>query len=253
MNLFDLSNRKAIVTGSTRGLGHGIAEGLMEAGCEVVVVGTSNHVFDISQEFQEQGFKCHGLIMDLSDRNQRKQKMEEAIDLLGGHLDILVNCAGIQRRNPCEKFTMNDWDDVIEVNLTACFDLTQIAVNQFISQGGKGKIIELASMLSYFGGYTVPAYAASKGGVAQLTKAFSNEVAAKGINVNAIAPGYMDTEMNTALVNDPVRNNEILNRIPAKRWGKPEDLKGISIFLASDASDYVNGTIIPVDGGYLGK
>lgn len=253
MNLFDLTGKKAIVTGGTRGLGKGMATGLLEAGCEVVIVGSSSKALDVASEFHLQGYKCHGLQIDLKNRDQRKQGMKKAIELLNEHLDILVNCAGIQRRHPCIEFPLSDWDEVIEVNLTATFDLSQIAANQFISQSSKGKIIEVASMLTFFGGNTVPAYAASKGGVGQITKAFSNEWASKGICVNAIAPGYMDTELNTALIENKERNAEILGRIPAHRWGTPEDVKGVCVFLASDASDYVSGAIIPVDGGYLGK
>jgi len=163
-----------------------------------------------------------------------------------------VNNAGVQRRNKCEDFLINDWEAVLQVNLTAVFRLCQLAGRKMLEQGG-GKIINLASMLSYFGGYTVPAYAASKGGVAQLTKALSNEWAGRGIQVNAIAPGYMATDMNEALIRDEGRSREILGRIPAGRWGTPEDMKGIVVFLASGASDYISGAVIPVDGGYLGK
>ena len=169
-----------------------------------------------------------------------------------GHLDILVTAHGVQSRHPSEEFPMEDWKRVLDVNLTAVFELCQLAAKQFMAQESKGKIITVASMLSFFGGYTVPAYAASKGGVAQITKAFCNEWAEKGINVNSIAPGYMATEMNTALLdpNNP-RKEAITNRIPAKRWGTAEDMKGPCVFLASDASDYLNGAVIPVDGGYL--
>ena len=173
------------------------------------------------------------------------------MNLLGGHLDICINGAGVQRRHLCEDFPMDDWDDVIEVNLTAAFELAQLSGRQFIKQKSKGKIILVASMLTFFGGYTVPAYAASKGGIAQLTKALSNEWMSKGINVNAIAPGYMDTDMNSALMNDNKRNDEILSRIPAKRWGTADDMKGLTIFLSSDASDYISGAVITCDGGYL--
>ena len=175
MKLFDLTGRKAIVTGATRGLGRGMAEGLMEAGCEVVVVGSSASALSVAEEFRSKGFACHGLAVDLSQREQRRAGFAQAVELLGGHLDILVNGAGIQRRHFCEEFPIEDWDDVLEVNLTAAFDLCQMAGQQFIRQNSKGKIINIASMLSFFGGYTVPAYAASKGGVAQLTKALSNE------------------------------------------------------------------------------
>ena len=179
--------------------------------------------------------------------------MAPAVELLGGGIDILLNNAGVQRRSHCEDFTLEDWDTVINVNLNAVFVLCQLAGRKMLEQGG-GKIINLASMLTFFGGFTVPAYAASKGAVAQLTKALCNEWASKGINVNAIAPGYMDTDMNTALT-DPTnpRYKEITDRIPAHRWGTGDDMKGAAIFLASAASDYLNGAVIPVDGGYLVK
>lgn len=252
MNLFDLQGKKAIVTGATRGLGKSMAEGLMEAGAEVVVMGSSNTALDVAKKFANKGYTCHGVAADFKNRDSLKSGFQKGLELLGNHVDILVNVAGIQRRHFCEEFPMEDWDDVLEINLNSTFMMCQLAGNVMIKQGS-GKIINTASMLSFFGGYTVPAYAASKGGVAQLTKALSNEWAAKGINVNAVAPGYMATEMNTALINDEKRNADILGRIPAKRWGTPEDMKGIVIFLASAASDYMNGAVIPVDGGYLGK
>ncbi len=253
MKLFDLTGRKAIVTGGTRGLGNGMAEGLMEAGAEVVIVGSSDKAVEVAEGFNAKGFQCHGLKMDLGNREDLKAGFAKAVELLGGHLDILVNCAGVQRRHFCTEFPLTDWDDVIEVNLTSTFEMCQLAANQMIAQQSKGKIINIASMLSYFGGWTVPAYAASKGGVMQLTKALANEWTEKGINVNAIAPGYMATDLNTALINDENRNKDILARIPAHRWGTPDDLKGLAIFLASDASDYMAGACIPCDGGYLGK
>ena len=247
MKLFDLTGRKAIVTGGTRGLGYGMAEGLMEAGAEVVIVGSSDKVQEVAAAFVGKGFSCKGVKIDLGNREEVKSGFAACVEALGGHLDILVNCAGVQRRHFCTEFPLSDWDDVIEVNLTATFEMCQLAANQMIAQNSKGKIINVASMLSYFGGWTVPAYAASKGGVAQLTKALSNEWTEKGINVNAIAPGYM------ALINDPNRNKDILAHIPAHRWGTADDLKGLTIFLASDASDYMAGACIPCDGGYLGK
>jgi 2-deoxy-D-gluconate 3-dehydrogenase len=252
MNLFDLSGKKAIVTGSTRGLGRGMAEGLMEAGAAAVIFGTTDKVFAVAEEFRGRGFDCRGLVVDLADGQARVSGFHEAVELLGG-LDILINAAGIQRRYSCEEFPAGDWNDVIEVNLTAPFVLSQLAAKEYLKKEKPcGKIINMASMLSFFGGVTVPAYAASKGGVAQFTKAMCNELAGRGINVNAIAPGYMDTDMNVALT-DPKnpRYREITNRIPAHRWGTPEDLKGIAVFLASSASDYINGAVIPVDGGYL--
>lgn len=252
MNLFDLTGKKAVVTGATRGLGRGIAEGLMEAGAEVVIIGSSSSALDVAAEFSAKGFKCHGVAADLSKRDAPKKGFDDSLAALGGTIDILINAAGIQRRHFSEDFPIEDWDAVIEVNLSATFMLCQLAAKSMIKNGG-GKIVNIASMLSFFGGYTVPAYAASKGGVAQLTKALSNEWTSKGINVNAIAPGYMATEMNTALINDEGRNTEILGRIPAKRWGTPEDMKGVAIFLSSSASDYLSGSVIPVDGGYLAK
>ena len=164
-------------------------------------------------------------------------------------------CAGIQRRYPCEEFPMEDWNEVIEVNLIAPFELSQLAAKEYLKKDVPyGKIINFASMLSFFGGLTVPAYAASKGGVTQFSKTMTNELAGKGININCIAPGYMDTEMNTALTdpNNP-RNKEITDRIPTHRWGTPEDLKGVAIFLSSHASDYINGAVITVDGGFMVK
>ena len=251
MNLFDLSGKKAIVTGAAKGLGRGMAEGLHTAGAEIVIIDVADEANAVACELGAHGARVQVVLADLRKREELTTAFEQAVGKLGGALDILVNCAGIQRRNPCLDFTIEDWDDVVEVNLTAVFQLCQLA-GRIMAKQGKGKIINVASALSFFGGYTVPAYAASKGGVAQVTKALSNEWAGLGINVNAIAPGYMDTSMNVALINDPVRNSKILARIPAGRWGKPEDLKGVAVFLASEASNYLSGAVIPVDGGYLG-
>ncbi len=247
MTLFDLSGKTAIVTGGTRGLGRGMAEALVDAGAKVVIFGTSESVHAAAKEIG-----ATGLVVDLADAKARETGFAEAVKLLGGRLDVLVNAAGIQRRHKCEDFPLDDWADVLEVNLTAVFALCQLAGRVMLEQG-KGKIINIASLLSFFGGFTVPAYAASKGGVMQLTKALSNEWAGRGVNVNAIAPGYMATDMNTALLADAGRNAEITARIPAHRWGNGDDMKGPLLFLASAASDYVDGAIIPVDGGYLGR
>ena len=252
MNLFNLNGKKAIVTGAAGGLGRGMAEGLLEAEAEVVILDVSDKIYETAQEFTNKGLKAHAVKGDLSVRTNIIESFNKGLEMLGGTLDIIINNAGIQRRNKCEDFTLEDWDAVLEINLTSVFILCQLAGCHMIKKG-KGKIVNMASMLSFFGGYTVPAYAASKSGVAALTKALSNEWSGKGINVNAIAPGYMNTSLNTALINDENRNKQILDRIPAGRWGVPEDLKGISVFLASDASNYINGAIIPVDGGYLVK
>ncbi|MGN0149521.1 MAG: SDR family oxidoreductase [Clostridia bacterium] len=252
MNLFDLNGKGAIVTGGNRGLGRGITEGLCEAGASVVIMASSDSVMDAASELSDMGYTVYGVKCNLADNKSIGDAFEKAVELLGGRLDILVNNAGIQRRNHCEDFDLTDWDDVLNVNLRAVFTMCQLAGRHMLKNGG-GKIINIASMLSFFGGFTVPAYAASKGGVAQLTRALSNEWASRGVNVNAIAPGYMATKMNTKLIEDEKRNTEILSRIPAGRWGTPEDIKGISVFLSSAASDYLSGAIIPVDGGYLGK
>lgn len=251
-NLFDLTGKKAIVTGAAQGLAHGMAEGLMEAGAEVTIIDLSARVGEVAQAFCHKGFLCHGVQADLGSVEQREKAFAEAVSVMGG-LDILVNAAGVQKRHKSEEFPLSDWDFVLNVNLTSVFHLCQLAARHYLANGG-GKIINIASMLSFFGGQTVPAYAASKGGVAQFSKGMANELAGKGINVNCIAPGYMDTDMNTALT-DPAnpRFKIITDRIPAGRWGTGEDMKGTAIFLASHASDYLDGAVIPVDGGYLVK
>lgn len=249
---FDLNGKKAIVTGGGRGLGKGMAEGLCEAGAEVVLIGSSDSVVRTAEEFKQKGYKAHGVKGNLLDKQAVPQIFAAALDKLGGTVDILVNNAGIIKRHKSEEYPLSDWEDVIGLNLNTAFMMCQLAGRQMLSQG-YGKIINVASMLSFFGGYTVPAYSASKGGIAQLTKALANEWSSKHVHVNAIAPGYMATDMNTALVNDEKRNKEILDRIPIGRWGTAEDVKGLTVFLASSASDYVNGAVIPVDGGYLAR
>lgn len=252
-SMFDIKGKKAIVTGGTRGLGYGMAEGLMEAGCEVVIVGSNEKVYEIAEDFCCKGFLCKGVSADLGKRNEVYRCFSEALEKLGGDLDILVTAHGIQRRHSAEEFPLDEWDEVINVNLSSVFVLCQEAAKVMLPKG-YGKIINVASMISFFGGQTIPAYAASKGGIAQLTKELSNDWAGRGICVNAIAPGYMATEMNAALL-DPKnpRYQQITDRIPAHRWGTGEDMKGACIFLASHASDYVTGAILPVDGGYLVK
>ena len=254
MNLFDVSGKKVIFTGATGGLGQSMAEGLLEAGAEVVLVGASGRCRTLAEEYRARGWKAHGLPCDLASTEEIRDCFSKALDLLGGEIDVLVNAAGIQRRAPSEDFPLEDWQAVIDVNLTAPFLLSRLAGKQMIRQGRGGRIINIASMCSYFGGSTIPAYSASKGGIAQLTKAMCNDWAKYGITVNAIAPGYMDTPMNAALT-DPrnPRFKEISDRIPAGRWGTGEDMKGLTIFLASGASDYINGAVIPCDGGYLVK
>jgi len=253
MNLFDIQGKKALVTGGTRGLGYGMAEGLMEAGCEVAIVGTSDKVFQVAEDFRARGFLCHGVKADFSRQEDVLRGFQECVEKLGGELDILVNAHGVQRRHSAEDFPMEDWNLVINVNLNSIFMLCQEA-GKLMLKKGSGKIINVASMNAFFGGQTIPAYAAAKGGVAQLTKELSNDWMSRGINVNALAPGYMATDMNEALL-DPEnpRYQQITQRIPAGRWGNGGDMKGPCIFLASHASDYLGGAIIPVDGGYLVK
>ena len=251
LKLFDLSGKKALVTGGSYGLGRAMAEALLEAGAEAGLIDVSDQLADTARELFSLGRKVVGIRADLSDRKERARAFAEFLKTFGT-IDILVNNAGITRRHPAEKFPLEDWDQVIELNLTAVFELCQLAGRVMLAKGA-GKIINIASLYSFIGGLTVPAYTASKGGVGQLTKALSNEWAGRGVNVNAIAPGYMDTPLNVALKNDPNRFQQILERIPAGRWGQPEDLKGTAVFLASAASDYVHGAILVVDGGFLGR
>ncbi|MGJ0961382.1 SDR family oxidoreductase [Faecalicoccus pleomorphus] len=252
MNLNDLNGKTAIVTGAAQGLSQGMAEGLMEAGAKVCIMDINPKALETAKYYSDKGFECYAVISDLGNDDTREADFSKAIEKLGGHLDILVNGAGVQRRYPSEEFPLKEFDFVLNVNLRSVFAMCQLAGRQFIKQNSRGKIVNIASMLSFFGGYTVPAYAASKGGVAQITKALCNEWAEKGVNVNALAPGYMATEMNTALM-DPTnpRYEAITNRIPNKKWGTPDDMKGPVVWLSSDASDYINGAVIPVDGGYL--
>lgn len=251
MDLFNLEGLVAVVTGPSRGLGHGMALALAEYGADIALVQRNEKDITAMQEIKKLGRRCEIIRCDLGIINEVKSVIPKVCDLFG-HVDVLVNNAGIQRRSPAVSFSESDWDDVINVNLKTVFLLCQKAGEAMISHG-YGKIINIASMLSFQGGLTVPAYAAAKGGVAQLTKALSNEWAKKGVNVNAIAPGYMDTDMNEALMNDENRSRQILERIPAGRWGTPGDMKGAVVFLASHASDYVNGHILAVDGGWLGR
>lgn len=252
-DLFDLSGKKAIVTGAAQGLGRGMAEGLMEFGAETVLFDASEKIASVAEEFREKGFACHAMRVDLSDRERLKEAFQEAYTMLENRIDILINSAGIQRRHPPEEFPLQDWDDVLSVNLTAVFILCQLAGQKMLKQGS-GKIINVASINSVVAGKNIPAYTASKAGIQQLTRSLANHWASKGINVNAIAPGYFDTPMNTNInsENNPKRYNELLERIPARRWGQPADIKGTAIYLASRASDYVNGVLLPVDGGFLG-
>lgn len=250
-NIFDIKGKKAIVTGGTRGLGKGMAQGLHDAGVELVIMGTSEKIKKVAEEMATPNSPVHGVIANFKDACEVEKAFDEAMSILGD-LDILVNNAGMQIRHPSVEFPLNDWQAVLNVNLTSAFILSQKA-GKVMLEKGYGKIINIASLLSFSGGITAPAYAASKGGIAQLTKALSNEWASKGINVNAIAPGYMDTDNIAAIKEDCVRSSQILDRIPSGRYGTPDDMIGSVIFLASHASDYIHGSIILVDGGWMGR
>lgn len=252
MDMFSLEGKCALVTGAAQGLGQGYALVLAQAGARVAILDVSSQTEAIAREMAGDTLEIFGICCNLLDRNSLKEGFQKAVEALGG-LDILINNAGIQVRGKAEEIELSAWDRLIELNLTATFEMCQLAAKQMLVQGRGGKIVNVASMLSFFGGLNCCPYAASKGAVAQLTKALSNEWAGQGINVNAIAPGYMDTPLNTKLRAIPERDAEITARIPAHRWGLPEDLMGTIIYLCSRASDYVCGTVIPVDGGYLGR
>jgi 2-deoxy-D-gluconate 3-dehydrogenase len=251
LDAFRLDGKVALVTGASAGLGAAVAVALAEAGADVACHGNSRSPEATRERVEAAGRRGLGLIADLQERAAPQRLVEATLEQFG-RLDILVNNAGIIRRAPAADFAEEDWDAVIEVNLSAVFRLSQLAGRRMIERG-RGKIINIASLLSFQGGVTVPAYAAAKGGVAQLTKALANEWASKGVNVNAIAPGYMRTDNTAALQRDETRNRQILERIPAGRWGEPSDLTGAAVFLASAASDYVSGHILVVDGGWMGR
>ena len=251
MDLFNLEGKKAIITGGSRGLGKGMAKGLSKLGVEIVIMGTTRNVLSTAEELDSPEARVCGVISDFRDKTSVANSFHQAIEILGD-IDILVNNAGTQIRHPSEDYPLGDWETVLAVNLTSAFIMSQLAGKIMLNKGC-GKIINIASLLSFSGGYLVPAYAAGKGGIAQLTKALSNEWAVRGINVNAIAPGYMETENTADLREDPIRSRQILERIPAGRWGTAEDVIGALVYLSSKASDYVNGTIIVVDGGWMGR
>jgi 2-deoxy-D-gluconate 3-dehydrogenase len=252
LDQFSLKDKTALVTGSSRGLGAGIALALAEAGAQVAVHGSRAVPVATEQMLRKAaGSTPFSVVGDVSKADVCARLIDEVVAHFGG-IDILVNNAGTIRRAPAVEHSDEDWQLVIETNLTSVFRLTKHAGKHMLARGS-GKIINIASMLTFQGGITVPGYAAAKGGVGQLTKAFANEWASKGINVNAIAPGYMATDNPEALRADPVRSRQIMERIPAGRWGTPEDLAGAAVFLASRASDYMHGHVLVVDGGWLSR
>lgn len=248
--MFDIKGKNAVVTGANRGIGKAIAMGYAQAGANIIIMDIE--ISDEARKDIEQfGVKCYTYKCDLS-KCENIEELANQIIKECGQIDILYNNAGTQRRYACVDFPQSEWDFVMNVNSKSVFFLCQAFGKHMIARG-YGKIINTASLLSFQGGFTVPAYASSKGSVMQFTKSLSNEWAGLGINVNCVAPGYLATDLNTAILNDPIRNKQIIDRIPAGRWGQPEDIVGVAIFLASKASDYVNGIVIPIDGGWLGR
>ncbi|MBM7037392.1 2-dehydro-3-deoxy-D-gluconate 5-dehydrogenase KduD [Vibrio ulleungensis] len=248
---FDLSGKVAIVTGCNTGLGQGMALGLAQAGCHIVGINFAEPA-DTKHQVEELGRRFLDIRADLMKTECIPSVIDQAVTEFG-RIDVLVNNAGIIRRNDAIEFTEQDWDDVMDLNIKSTFFMSQTVAKQFIAQNSGGKIINIASMLSFQGGIRVPSYTASKSAVQGVTRAMANEWAKHNINVNAIAPGYMATDNTAALREDEKRNQDILARIPAERWGKPEDVAGPCVFLASSASDYVNGYTIAVDGGWLAR
>jgi 2-dehydro-3-deoxy-D-gluconate 5-dehydrogenase len=248
---FRLDGKTALVTGASRGLGQGMAVALAEAGADIVAV-ASTPAEDTRNRIQALGRKCALLVADLRKRDAMKGVFADARQHVQ-NVDILVNCAGIIRRAEFPDFSETDWDDVMAINIDAVFFLSQCFVRDLLATGRSGKIINIASMLSFQGGIRVPSYTSSKSAVQGLTRLMANELASKRINVNAIAPGYMATEATAALRTDDRRSAAILERIPAGRWGTADDLKGAVVFFASAASDYINGHTLAVDGGWLAR
>lgn len=248
---FDLAGKTAIVTGANTGLGQGIAVALAGAGASVALVGRSS-MEETEAAIQAVGGKSHSIKADLSSIAPVGGIIEDTVQTFGS-ADILVNNAGIIKRADSLDFTEADWDAVMDVNLKTVFFLSQAFARHLVAKDKPGKIINIASLLSFQGGIRIPSYTASKSGLAGLTRLLACEWAGKGINVNAIAPGYFDTNNTEALRNDPDRNAAILARIPAGHWGKPEEIGGAAVFLASSASNYVHGTVLPVDGGWLAR
>ena len=252
LSLFSLAGTTAVVTGASRGLGHALAAALADAGADVVCASTSRVGTDGTAEaVRQRGRFAWQVEADLSSPDGADRLADAALEA-AGEVHVLVNNAGTIRRHPAESFPLDGWQTVVQTNLTAVFQLSQRFAEPMLERG-RGKIVNIASLLSFQGGVTVPAYTASKHGVAGLTKALANEWAGRGVTVNAIAPGYFRTDNTQALQDDADRAASILSRIPAGRWGEPEDLGGAAVFLASRASDYVTGTIVTVDGGWMAR
>ncbi|ESK87938.1 2-deoxy-d-gluconate 3-dehydrogenase [Moniliophthora roreri MCA 2997] len=254
LNLFSLKGKNVLITGASRGIGRACAIALAEAAANICLVLRPSSSSESSTEgvLQKLGVKVSVIQCNLDDLEAVKQVFPKALELMDGNIHILVNCAGIQRRAPAVQFSEKDWDDVIAVNLKSVWLLSQ-AAGQHMVPLKRGKVINFGSLLTFQGGITVPAYAAAKGALGSLTKALSNEWSKEGVNVNAIIPGYIATDMNEALLHNPTRLAQLNERIPAGRWGQPEDFAGPVVFLASDASNYVCGELLVVDGGWMGR
>lgn len=249
LDLFRLDNKVALITGAASGIGAALAQALANAGAQVAVHGNRRAADETAEQI---GAAAAAFQADLSHTSGPESLFGRVIERFG-HVDILINNAGTIHRDAAVDTTLESWQQVLQVNLTSVFQLSQLAARDIIKRDAGGKIVNIASLLSFQGGIRVPAYASSKGGVAQLTKALANEWAPKKIQVNAIAPGYIATTNTEALQADETRNRQILERIPAGRWGSPEDLAGAALFLSSKASDYVTGTVLTVDGGWMGR
>ncbi|KAI3322341.1 hypothetical protein HD806DRAFT_499815 [Xylariaceae sp. AK1471] len=256
-SLFSLEGHLAVVTGATRGIGQSMALALAGAGSDIILIQRDEKNLETKQKIEAVGRKAYVYLADMGNQEQ-VEGLQKRIQGDGHDVDILITSAGIQRRHPAHKFPMTDWHDVLQVDLTAVWTLNRDFGAYFLTRkpdatGRRGAIINVASLISFQGGLNVPAYAAAKGGVAQLTKALSNQWAADGINVNAIAPGYITTDMNEAILEDKARYASILERIPAGKWGSPQDFEGATVFLAGAGCRYVSGEILTVDGGWMGR
>lgn len=249
--MFDLSSKKAIVTGAAQGIGKALAEALHEHGAEVVLMDRLDTVFNVAEELAISGPKTYAVQVDLYNRSELKKSFQKAVEKLGT-LDILVNAAGVLVSYPAEEFPLEEWDKTLEINLTGLFEMCQLAGKVMLKKGS-GKIINVASLNSFFGTANLAAYCASKGGVALLTKTLADEWGRRGVYVNALAPGYIETDLSKSLRKDPINYPKSLEKIPLGRWGTPEDLKGPVVFLACKASDYITGTLLVIDGGVLAK
>lgn len=251
LDLFKLDGRVALVTGAGRGLGQSMAIGLAEAGADIIAVSSSGKCDEVETLVRQTGRQFWSIQCDLSQPTDRVGLIERATEK-AGRVDILVNNAGISHRHPPEEYPMSEWHQLMEVHLHASFDLSQQAAKPMMARG-RGKIINIGSVMTYQGGFNIPAYAAAKHALAGLTKSLANSWSRQGINVNCICPGYFETSMSHVLQDDPVRGPQILDRIPVGRWGQPDELAGLCVFLASDASNYMHGSCIAIDGGWLSR